>query len=53
MKDKMKERGSGTIEDGLNVALHVVLMMNANPGETPELVLIVAVRNPFFGSDGM
>ena len=49
----MKERGSGPIEDRLNVAFHVVLMMSANPRKTSELVLIVTISNPFFGSEGM
>ena len=52
MKDKMKERGSGTIEDGLNVALHVALVMRTNPGKTQELVLVVTISNLFFGSEG-
>ena len=46
----MKERGSGPIEDRLNVAFSVVLMMSANSRKTPELVLIVTISNPFFGS---
>ena len=53
MKDKMEERGSGSIEDGLDVALHVVLVMSTNPEEASKLTLIVTISNPFFGSEGM
>ena len=53
IKDKMKKRESGPIEDRLNMAFHVVLMMSANPRKTPELVLIVAISNPFFRGERM
>ena len=49
----MEERGSGPIESCLNAALHIVLMVSTNPRKTPELVLIVTISNPFFGSEGM
>ena len=49
----MEERGSGTIEDSLNVALHVVLMMSTNHGRALELMLVVTISNLFFGSEGM
>ena len=49
----MKEEGSGPIEDSLDVALHVVLMMSIDPREAPKLTLIVTIRNPFFGGEGM
>ena len=49
----MEERGSGPIEDGLNVSLHVVLMMSTNSREVPKLTLVVTISNPLFGGEGM
>ena len=49
----MEERGSGPIEDRLDVAFHVLLMVSANPRQTPALALIVTISNPFFSSEGM
>ena len=41
----MEERGSGPIEDSLNVVLHVVQTVNTSPGKAPELVLVVTISN--------
>ena len=49
----MEERGSGPIEDSLNVALHIVLMTSTNPRKALELALVVTISNPFFGSEGI
>ena len=49
----MKKRGSGPFEDGLDVMLHVVLMMGTNPGKTSKLILIATVSNPFLGGEWM
>ena len=49
----MKERGSGPIEDSLDVTLHVVLMMSTDPREAPKLMLIVTISDPFFGGVGV
>ena len=49
----MENRGSCLIEDGLDVTLHVVLVMSTDPGEASKLMLVVTISNLFFESEGM
>ena len=53
MENKVKKRCSGPVEDSLNVALNVVLVMRTNTRVAPMLMLILAVCYPFFRSEGM
>ena len=51
MKYKMEKRGSCPIEDGLDMAFRVILMMGANPRKILKLMLIIAVSDPLLGKE--
>ena len=53
MKYITKEGGFGPIEDCLDVALRVVLIMSPDPRKALELTLVVTISNPFFGGEGI